>query len=75
VGFIRAEDLDALCTPNNFAGSLDEVWAPQAGAGPQKTQAMAAWSEALLDAFKAAGGIYLTCSFSYLRFLTIHLRS
>lgn len=25
---------------------------------PQKTQAMAAWSEALLDAFKAAGGIY-----------------
>ena len=25
---------------------------------PQKSQAMAAWSEALLKAFKAAGGIY-----------------
>jgi hypothetical protein len=25
---------------------------------PQKTEAMAAWSDALLKAFKAAGGIY-----------------
>jgi hypothetical protein len=56
VGFIRAEDLDALRTPNNLARSLDEVWTPQAGARPRKTQAMAAWSDALLNAFKAAGG-------------------
>jgi hypothetical protein len=27
---------------------------------PQKTEAMAIWSEALLKAFKAAGGIYPT---------------
>jgi len=54
VGFIRAEYVDGLCTPNNLARSLDEVRTPRVGARPQKTQAMAPWSDALFNVFRAA---------------------
>ncbi|MGY4402845.1 hypothetical protein [Bradyrhizobium sp. USDA 3315] len=39
-------------------GQTGKHWYFQAQRIPEKTAAMALWSEALLEAFRAAGGIY-----------------
>jgi hypothetical protein len=41
-------------------GQTGKRWYFQAQRIPEKTKAMEAWSQALLKAFKAAGGIYPT---------------
>jgi hypothetical protein len=48
----RMDALEKLATTKQYYVQAQRI--------PQKTQAMEAWSQALLKAFKAAGGIYPT---------------